>query len=222
MSTRIDRAAVLTTVEETGVVAVIRLQDAGAVRAVADALGAGGVRAIEVTMTVPGAVELIAQLVKTLPSTSVVGAGTVMDVDTAHRVMDAGAAFVVSPIFRPDVVAACSAAAVAVMPGCFSPSEIHAAWSAGADIVKVFPATALGATYFKDLRGPMPQLKLMPTGGVSLENAASWIRAGAVALGVGTSLVDPKLVASRSFDVLTTRARAFVDAVAAARSGAAS
>lgn len=219
MSARLDRAAVLAAVEDTGVVAVIRLQDAGAVRDVAEALGAGGVRAIEVTMTVPGAVDLITQLVKSLPAKSVVGAGTVMDVETARRVIDAGASFVVSPIFRPDVVEMCIAAKVVVMPGCFSPTEIHAAWAAGADIIKVFPATALGATYFKDLRGPMPQLRLMPTGGVTLENAGAWIRAGAVALGVGTSLVDPKLVASRAFDTVTARARAFVDAVHGARSG---
>jgi 2-dehydro-3-deoxyphosphogluconate aldolase/(4S)-4-hydroxy-2-oxoglutarate aldolase len=221
VSTRSDRAAVLSVIEATGVVAVIRLRDAGAIRDVADALSAGGVRALEVTMTVPGAVAIIEQLSLTVPSSVVVGAGTVMDVETARRVMNAGASFVVSPVFRPEVVAVCRGAGVAVMPGCFSPTEIHAAWEAGADIIKVFPATALGATYFKDLRGPMPQLRLMPTGGVSLENAGVWIRAGAVALGVGTALVDPALVASRAFDTLTARAQAFVDAVHAARSGAA-
>lgn len=221
MNVRHDRASVLAAVQDTGVVAVIRLPDAGAIRDVAHALAAGGVRAIEVTMTVPGAVPMIAQLATTLPEDCLVGAGTVMNVETARNVIDAGASFVVSPIFRPDVIEACQFAQVAVMPGCFSPTEIHAAWAAGADIIKVFPATALGATYFKDLRGPMPELRLMPTGGVTLENAGSWIRAGAVALGVGTALVDQRTVADRAFDVLTTRARAFVDAVQAARSGGA-
>ena len=219
MSSRHDRSKVLGAIEGPGVVAVIRLADAGAIREVVEALFEGGVRAIEVTMTVPGAVEIIERLVAGLPEGSVVGAGTVMDVATAQRVIGAGASFVVSPIFRPEVVSACRHADVVVMPGCFSPTEIYAASDAGADIIKVFPATALGATYFKDLRGPMPRLKLMPTGGVTVENAGSWIRAGAVALGVGTALVDAASVSTRVFDVLTARARAFVDAVRAARVG---
>lgn len=212
-------ATTLSTIERTGVVAVIRLKDAGALREVADALAIGGVHALEVTMTVPGAVGLIAELVKSLPSHIVVGAGTVMDAETATKVIDAGASFVVSPIFDRPTVDRCKAAGVPVMPGCFSPTEIYTAWSAGADVIKVFPATALGATYFKDLRGPMPELRLMPTGGVSVENAGAWIRAGAVALGVGSALVDPAVVARRDFDTLTHRARAFVDAVWAARNG---
>ena len=219
MTTRHDRGFVLSTVEDTGVVAVIRLQDKAAIREVAQALTAGGVRAIEVTMTVPDAVDTIGHLSATLPDECIVGAGTVMDSETAHRVMDAGAAFVVSPVFRPDIVSACRKGGVAVMPGCFSPTEIHAAWDAGADIVKVFPAGVLGATSFSDLRGPMPGLRLMSTGGVTLENAGTRIRAGAVALGVGTALVDAKSVSDRAYDVLTTRARAFVDAVQIARGG---
>jgi 2-dehydro-3-deoxyphosphogluconate aldolase/(4S)-4-hydroxy-2-oxoglutarate aldolase len=188
-------------------------------REVADALAIGGVHALEVTMTVPGAVGLIAELVRSLPAHIVVGAGTVMEAETAARVIDAGASFVVSPIFDRPTVAHCKAAGVPVMPGCFSPTEIYTAWCAGADVIKVFPATALGATYFKDLRGPMPELRLMPTGGVSVENAGAWIRAGAIALGVGSALVDPAMVARRDFDALTSRARAFVDAVVDARSG---
>jgi 2-dehydro-3-deoxyphosphogluconate aldolase/(4S)-4-hydroxy-2-oxoglutarate aldolase len=219
MSTRHLRAHVLATVEETGVVAVIRLPDAGAVREVADALAAGGVRAIEITMTVPNAVAMIRQLAATLPATTIVGAGTVMDAETARRVMDAGAAFVVSPIFSADVVGACREADVAVMPGCFSPTEIHAAWTAGADVIKVFPAGVLGPGYFKDLLGPMPRVRLMPTGGVSVDNAGAWIRAGAVAVGVGSALVDQKTVAAGTFETLTTRAREFIAAVSAARSG---
>jgi 2-dehydro-3-deoxyphosphogluconate aldolase / (4S)-4-hydroxy-2-oxoglutarate aldolase len=142
-----------------------------------------------------------------------------MNAETATRVIDAGASFVVSPIFDRPTVDRCKASGVPVMPGCFSPTEIYAAWSAGADVIKVFPATALGATYFKDLRGPMPELRLMPTGGVSVDNAGAWIRAGAIALGVGSALVDPAMVARRDFDALTSRARAFVDAVSGARTG---
>jgi 2-dehydro-3-deoxyphosphogluconate aldolase/(4S)-4-hydroxy-2-oxoglutarate aldolase len=129
----------------------------------------------------------------------------------------AGARYVVSPVFRPAVIEASHAAGAAAMPGCFSPTEILAAWDAGADVVKVFPATALGPGYFKDVRGPLPHVKLMPTGGVSLENAGDWIRAGAVAVGVGTALVDGKLVAAGDYAAITERARQFVERIARAR-----
>ena len=141
-------------------------------------------------MTVPGAVGLIEQLAQALPANVLIGAGTVLDPETARSVILAGARFVVSPVFRPEVIALCHRYDVAAMPGCFTPTEILAAWEAGADVVKVFPATALGPGFFKDLRGPLPQVKLMPTGGVTRENAGDWIRAGACAIGVGTALVD--------------------------------
>jgi len=204
-------------VETCGVVAVIRLQDSSKLRAVVDALAAGGVKALEITMTVPRAIELIGEIAPTLPPDFLIGAGTVLDPDTAHNAILAGARFIVGPVFRPAVIDVCHRYDVAVMPGCFSPTEILTAWEAGADIVKVFPATALGPSYFKDLRGPLPHLKLMPTGGVSLENAGDWIRAGAVAIGVGTALVDAKLVAAGDFAAITERAGRFVDAVRAAR-----
>ena len=204
-------------VETCGVVAVIRLQDSSKLRAVVDALAAGGVKALEITMTVPRAIELIGEIAPTLPPDFLIGAGTVLDPDTAHNAILAGARFIVGPVFRPAVIDVCHRYDVAVMPGCFSPTEILTAWEAGADIVKVFPATALGPSYFKDLRGPLPHLKLMPTGGVSLENAAEWIRAGAVAIGVGTALVDAKLVAAGDFAAITERAGRFVDAVRTAR-----
>ena len=212
-----DRAAIATSVEAAGVVAVIRLRDASALRAVVDALAEGGVRALEVTMTVPGAIRLIDELAPTLPPEVLLGAGTVLDAATARAAVDAGARFVVSPVFRPEILSACHEAGAAAMPGCFSPTEILTAWEAGADVVKVFPATALGPGYFRDLRGPLPQLKLMPTGGVSLANAGEWIRAGAVAIGAGTALVDPALAEAGRFPEITSRAREFVAAVAAAR-----
>ena len=212
MTATLTRADVMRRIEETGVVAVVRLTDAAVGREVANALMAGGVTAIEITMTVPRAVELS----RTLPQ-ALIGAGTVTDPDTARAVIDAGAKFVVSPVFRPSVVEACHERGVPACPGCFSPTEILSAWEMGADVVKVFPATSLGPSYIKDLRGPFPSIKLMPTGGVSQANAAEWIRAGAVAIGAGSSLVDAKAVAARQFATITANARAFVDAVKGAR-----
>ncbi|HYN42485.1 MAG TPA: bifunctional 4-hydroxy-2-oxoglutarate aldolase/2-dehydro-3-deoxy-phosphogluconate aldolase, partial [Thermoanaerobaculia bacterium] len=201
------RAETIAALEACGVVAVIRLKEAGSLRAVVDALAAGGVLALEVTMTVPRAIELIREIAPTLPPEIVLGAGTVLDAETAQAAIEAGARYVVSPVFREEVLRTCHRFDVAALPGCFTPTEILTAWEAGADIVKVFPATALGPGYFRDLRGPFPQLRLMPTGGVSLANAGEWIRAGAVAIGVGTALVDAEAVAARRFGEITDRAR---------------
>ena len=129
-----------------------------ALRAVVDALAEGGVRALEVTMTVPRAIELIAEIAPTLPSDFLFGAGTLLDADTVHRAVDAGAQFIVSPVFKPEVVQAAHKDGVPVMPGCFTPTEILAAWEMGADIIKVFPATSVGPGYLKDIRGPLPQV----------------------------------------------------------------
>jgi 2-dehydro-3-deoxyphosphogluconate aldolase / (4S)-4-hydroxy-2-oxoglutarate aldolase len=212
-----SREAVVRAIQDLGVVAVIRMRDAAKLRAVVDAIAEGGVRAIEVTMTVPNAVGLIATLASSLPSDILLGAGTVTDVVTARAVIDAGARFVVGPVFRPDVIVACHERGVPIAPGCFSPTEILDAHERGADIVKVFPATALGPSYIKDLRAPMPQLKLMPTGGVTLDNAGDWIRAGAVAVGVGSALLDAKAIDEGRLDVLTGNARRIVASIAAAR-----
>jgi 2-dehydro-3-deoxyphosphogluconate aldolase/(4S)-4-hydroxy-2-oxoglutarate aldolase len=209
---------VVRAIEELGVVAVIRLQDANTLRAVVDALASGGVRVLEVTMTVPRAIEMIAEIAPALGQGFLIGAGTVLDADTAVKAIDAGATFVVSPVFKPEVVAACHAQDCPVMPGCFSPTEILNAWEAGADFVKVFPATSLGPGFLKDVRAPLPQLKLVPTGGVSIDNAGDWIRAGAAAVGVGSALIDPKVVAAGNFASMTERARRLVVNVQAARS----
>jgi 2-dehydro-3-deoxyphosphogluconate aldolase/(4S)-4-hydroxy-2-oxoglutarate aldolase len=211
------RRALVEQVERLGIVAIIRMKDPGKVRAVFDAIGEGGVRVIEVTMTVPGAIELIGQLAASLPQGFVLGAGTVLDAETARRVIGAGARFVVSPVFRRDVIDACHALDAAVMPGCFTPTEILDAWDAGADVVKVFPATALGPTFIKDVRGPLPQIKLMPTGGVTLDNAGDWIRAGAVAVGVGTALLDKAAIAGGNYAALRANAAKIVAGVRAAR-----
>ncbi len=212
-----EREAIVAAIEREGIVAVIRIKEPQRLRAVVDAIAAGGVRALEVTMTVPGAVDLIRDLAPGLPDGFVLGAGTVLDAGTAVRVIDAGARFVVSPVLRRSVIETCHARGAAVMPGCFSPTEILDAWEAGADVVKVFPATALGPGYVRDVRGPMPQVKLMPTGGVTLDNAGDWIRAGAVAVGVGTALLDAKAIAAGDYAVLRANAERIVGNVRAAK-----
>ena len=211
------RAAVTAQIETLGVVAVIRMKDPGKLRAVVDAMAEGGVRALEVTMTVPGAIDVIRALAPSLPDGFLLGAGTVTDAATARAVIDAGACFVVGPVFRPDVIAACHERDVAAMPGCFTPTEILAAHDYGADIVKVFPATMLGPQFLRDVRAPLPQVKLMPTGGVTLDNAGEWIRAGAVAVGIGSALLDATAIDAGRFDVITANARTVVASVAAAR-----
>jgi 2-dehydro-3-deoxyphosphogluconate aldolase / (4S)-4-hydroxy-2-oxoglutarate aldolase len=212
-----ERVAIASAIETMGVVAIIRLKDPGKLRAVVDALADGGVRALEVTMTVPRAVDLIRELAPTLPAGFLLGAGTVTDVATAAAVIDAGAKFVVGPVFRPDVIRACHERDVPALPGCFTPTEIFAAHECGADIVKVFPATSLGPQFIRDVRAPLPGVKLMPTGGVSLDNAGDWIRAGAIAVGVGSALIDANAIETGRFEVVAASARRVVASVAAAR-----
>ncbi len=212
-----SRLRVVQEIEASGVVAVIRLKEPEKLRHVVDALMEGGVRALEVTMTVPGAVGLIEQLARSMPAEFQLGAGTVLDPETARHVILAGAKFIVAPTLNLATIEMCHRYDVAALPGCFTPTEILAAWQAGADVIKVFPATALGPTFFKDMRGPLPQIKLMPTGGVTLANAGDWIKAGAVAIGVGTALVDNKAIADGNFAKIAENARTVVQAVQAAR-----
>ncbi len=212
-----SRLEVVQGIEASGVVAVIRMKEADKLRAVIDALLEGGVRALELTMTVPGAIGLIEKLAKDVPGEFLLGAGTVLDPETARQVILAGARYIVAPVLNLDVIKLCHRYDVAAMPGCFTPTEILTAWDAGADVVKVFPATALGPAFFKDIRGPLPQVKMMPTGGVTLANAGEWIKAGAVAIGVGTALVDAKAVAAGDFKQIAANARHLVESVRAAR-----
>ena len=212
-----SRQEITRAIEAHGVVAIIRMKEPDRLRAVIDALAAGGLRAIEVTMTVPGAIDLIAQIAPTLPRDFLFGAGTVLDADTASRAIDAGARFIVSPVFRTAVIDACHRRDVPAMPGCLTPTEILDAWDAGADIVKVFPATTLGPGYLKDVRAPLPQVKLMPTGGVTIDNAGDWIKAGAVAVGVGSALVDNQAIAAADYHRLEENARRILANVRAAR-----
>lgn len=210
-------ASVLAALEDAGVVAVIRMKDPARLADVAAALVDGGVKALEVTMTVPGAVDAIRALAPRLPPGFLIGAGTVTDAETTVRVIDAGASFVVSPVLRRQVIEAAAARDVLAVPGCFSPTEVLDAWDAGAGLVKIFPATALGPGYLKDLHGPLPQVKLMPTGGVTVDNAGDWIAAGAVAVGVGTSLLDSKAMADGRYEVIVANGKQIVANVARAR-----
>lgn len=211
------REQIVAEVEACGVVAIIRMKDPGRVAGVVDALLAGGVRVLEVTMTVPGAIELIRGLAKSLPRELILGAGTVTDTETADRVIDAGARFLVSPVLRVPIVELARRRGVPSMPGCFSPTEILTAWEAGAEVVKVFPATALGPTYLRDVHGPLPDVKLMPTGGVTVDNAGDWIRGGAVAVGVGSALLDAAALSSGQYARITDNARRIIANVALAR-----
>jgi len=160
---------------------------------------------------VPGAIDIIRQLAPSVPGDVLIGAGTVVDRETANKVIDAGAKFVVGPILNLEIIRLCAERDTVVMPGCFSPTEIYTAWTAGADIVKVFPATSLGPKYFKDIRGPFPDIRLMPTGGVTIDNVGEWIAAGAVAVGIGSDLLDKKAIDEERYEVLTERAKRMVE-----------
>jgi 2-dehydro-3-deoxyphosphogluconate aldolase / (4S)-4-hydroxy-2-oxoglutarate aldolase len=211
------RNEVVARIMESGVVAVIRMKDSNRLLKVIEAVRQGGVKCIEITMTVPGAVEIIRQMSKSVSSDILLGAGTVVDEGTANQVIDAGASFVVGPILNLGVVSLCAKRDVAVMPGCYTPTEILSGWNAGADIIKVFPATSLGPKYFKDLRGPFPEIRLMPTGGVTVDNVGEWISAGACAVGVGSDLLDKQAIDEERYEVLTERASRMVKNFLAAR-----
>ncbi|MBA4067208.1 MAG: 2-dehydro-3-deoxyphosphogluconate aldolase [Isosphaera sp.] len=204
---------------DCGVVAVVRFADPGPLVHVVEALAAGGVTVAEVTLTVPNALDVIRAAKARLGDRVLLGAGTVLDPETARAALLAGAEFVVAPNLNLDVIRVCRRYDKLVMPGAFTPTEVLAAWEAGADVVKVFPADVVGPAFFKALRGPLPQVKLMPTGGVDLSTAGEFLRAGAVCLGVGGQLVDPKLVAAGDFAGLTRLAEQYVDVVRRHRAG---
>lgn len=214
-----DKTEVLARIRSTGLVPVIRAGSADEAAQAADAIAAGGVDVMEITMTVPGAVDAIRALIARAPNV-LVGAGTVLDADAARECIDAGARFIVSPSFDPGTIATCNDAGVAVLPGALTPTEVVAAWRAGADLVKVFPAGSVGGpSYIKALKAPLPQIEVVPTGGVNLKTAGDFIRAGAAALGVGSDLVDLAALRRGEAHVLSERARQFVRIVREARQG---
>src|SRR5215467_5693351 len=198
---------------DCGVVAVVRAPDSQQLVEVARALADGGITVVEITMTVPNALEVLGQVRRALGDRLLLGAGTVLDPETTRAVMLAGAEYIVAPTLNLDVIRLCQRYDKLVMPGAFTPTEVLTAWEAGADIVKVFPADVVGPAFFRALRGPLPQVKLMPTGGVDLNTAAEFLKAGAVCLGVGGQLVDPKLVAASDFARITTLAKQYVEIV---------
>jgi 2-dehydro-3-deoxyphosphogluconate aldolase/(4S)-4-hydroxy-2-oxoglutarate aldolase len=198
---------------EDKVVAVVRLKDAGLLRRAVEAVREGGVRCIEITMTVPGALDVIRTLGADDSLDIVVGAGTVLGGAAAEAVIEAGARFVVSPVLDEDVIRVCRSKDIFVVPGAFSPTEIVRARSAGADIVKVFPAACLGPGFFKDIKGPFPDILLMPTGGITIENARSFLDQGACCVAIGTALLDKKLIAERRWEDLVQRARYLVESL---------
>ncbi len=213
-----DRDAIRARVEAEGLVPVIRVPTAALAARAAEALLAGGVSVFEITLTVPGALEAIAELVRRHGDRAVIGAGTVLTAEQANACLDAGATFVVSPGLDPPTIEAARARGAAVLPGALTPTEILTAWNAGADLVKVFPCSALGgASYIKALRGPLPHVKLLPTGGVTLATVRAFITAGAAALGIGTELVDVAALEAGRDGEITERARALLAAVRDAR-----
>ena len=205
-------------IAETGIVPVVRAASGEEALAVVDAIRAGGIDVIEVTMSVPGAVEVIRELARRCGDDVLLGAGTVLDAETARACMLAGARFVVSPIVDAGTIACCRTYGVPAMAGALTPTEVVQAWKAGADVVKIFPCSAVGgASYIRALKAPLPQIALMPTGGVSLATVGDFIRAGATAVGAGADLVDVARIRAGEPGAVTEKARQYVAAVAQAR-----
>src|SRR4051812_15359242 len=213
-----SKAEQLQRILDAGIVAVVRAPEpAGLVEAI-KALAAGGITVAEVTLTVPDALAVIRDAKEALGDTVLLGAGTVLDGEACWNALMAGAEFIVSPTVNLDVIGVCRRSDKVVVPGAFTPTEIVTAWEAGADIVKVFPADVVGPAFFKAMRGPLPHIRLMPTGGVNLDTAADFLKAGACCLGVGGQLVDPKAVAAGDFARIRELARQYAAIVQQCRS----
>ena len=214
------REQILLQIKKVGLVPVLRAPSAEIAVAAAQAIEKGGVPVVEVTMTVPGAIDVIREMVKSSQGRVLVGAGTVLDPETARACMLVGAQFVVSPSLNVKTIEMCRRYGVPVIPGALTPTEVVAAWEAGADVVKVFPCSAVGGPkYLAALKGPLPQIDLIPTGGVSLATAADFLAAGAFALGVGGDLVDTKAIAEGKPEVVTENARKYLAIVEQVRRG---
>jgi 2-dehydro-3-deoxyphosphogluconate aldolase/(4S)-4-hydroxy-2-oxoglutarate aldolase len=208
-----NRDAKLELIRNTGVIAIMRAHSSDQLIAAADAIRQGGVRAIEVTMTTPGALDVIHEAEQRYGDAVLFGAGTVLDPETARTAILAGAGFVVAPTLNLEVIALCRRYSVPVVPGCFTPTEMLTAWEAGADMVKLFPAEIGGPDLVRAILAPLPQLQIVPVGGVDLDTAAEFIRKGAAALGVGSSLINQKLLDAGNLAELTHRAAAFIGEV---------
>ena len=212
-----DRHPYASTLESAGVLAVVRIEDQQTLRDACRAIIDGGVTGIEITMSVKDPFSAIELLDREFGDDIQLGVGSVVTTDDATRAVSAGAKYVVSPVFIPEVVQASREVGAAAIAGAFTPTEALAATNAGADIVKIFPADIVGIPFFKAVLAPLPSLKLMPTGGVNLDNAGDWIKAGAVAVGIGSALLDKKLIKSADWRTLSTNATKLRDNVAGAR-----
>jgi 2-dehydro-3-deoxyphosphogluconate aldolase/(4S)-4-hydroxy-2-oxoglutarate aldolase len=217
MTGQTSRTESLQTLSASGLIAVLRLPDPAQSRPVVAALAAGDVAAVELTMTMPKALDALASLTQDQSERLLLGAGTVLDAETARLAILAGARFIVSPTLCLPIIEMCHRYDVIAIPGAFTPTEILTAWQAGADLIKLFPASSLGPGYLRELNGPLPQLRLVPTGGITIENAAAFIEAGAVAVGVGGALVARDVLASGRFARLTDNARQLTRAIRAAK-----
>jgi 2-dehydro-3-deoxyphosphogluconate aldolase/(4S)-4-hydroxy-2-oxoglutarate aldolase len=207
-------------IAQLGLVPVVRAQTADEAITAINAIREGGVDVLEITMTVPGAIGLMQAVAERYGQDLLLGAGTVLDPETARACILAGAQFIVSPSLNLETIALCRRYAVPILPGALTPTEVVTAWQAGADAVKVFPCGAVGgASYIKALKAPLPQIPLVPTGGVSLKTAADFIKAGSMALGVGADLVDLQAIREGKPSVITERAREYVRIVKEARAG---
>ena len=213
-----NKAAIVKHIEDVGLVPVVRASSADEAMQVIDAIKAGGVNVLEITMTVPGAVKVIEKVADKYGSEVLIGAGTVLDPETARACLLAGAQFIVSPALNLDTIALCNRYSAPICPGVLTPTEVITAWSAGVDFVKVFPCGSVGgASYVKNLKGPFPQVKIIPTGGVSIKTAADFIPAGASALGVGTDLVNIKAIKEGDPQIVTETAKQYIEIIKQAR-----
>ncbi len=207
------RHEIVENIIELKAVAVIRMEDPSKLIKVAEAIYEGGVKAIEITMTVPNAIETIALASKEIGDKVLIGVGSILNQEMAQKAIDAGAKYVVSPIFKKEIIERSHKNDIPAMPGTFTPTEAQLAWEAGADIIKIFPADVLGMSFIKGMKAPMPHLKVMPTGGVSLTNAGEWLKAGACAVGVGSALIDKKAILEENYTVLTKNAKQIMESI---------
>jgi len=208
-----DREEIVTKIIELKAVAVIRMDDPSKLIKVAEAIYDGGVKAIEITMTVPNAIETIALASKEIGDKVLIGVGSILNAQMAQKAIDAGAQYVVSPIFKREIIEQSHLNDIPAMPGTFTPTEVQSAYELGADIVKIFPADVLGMAFIKGIKAPMPHLKVMPTGGVSLTNAGEWLKAGACAVGVGSALIDKEAIRVDNYSKLSDNAKQIMESI---------
>jgi len=212
-----QKEEIIRRVLDKGIVAIIRADSSEQLMDATRALVAGGITAVEVTMTTPNAIEVIRQAAKAFGREAIIGVGTILDVKTAEEAVAAGAEFVITPVLKPEVIQFCNSADKPIFAGSYTPTEAQTAWELGADFIKIFPADGLGPNYIKALRAPLPHLKIVPTGGVDVNTAGDFIKAGCVGVAAGSSLLSKEILKTKNWDKLRETAKTFVQAVAKAR-----